>query len=130
LKPFFNVKNIYVQYILRSLEIPYQLDPPIPHFTSANVHAAILQLHPRKSPGYDLITGKVLKELSESYSSPTSSTLSSVSPTSLPNGKLRTLSFSSSPENPPTPSPPLGQSSSFPFYLRSSRNSSSLVSFL
>jgi hypothetical protein len=51
------------QHILQTLEIPYQLDPPIPRFTTANVQTAIHHLNPKKSPGYDLITGKILKEL-------------------------------------------------------------------
>ena len=40
-----------------------QLDVPIPNFTYQDVKRAIAKLNIKKSPGYDLITGKVVKEL-------------------------------------------------------------------
>jgi hypothetical protein len=50
--------------ILQFLDIPYQLEPPIPHLTRTDIQTAINHLNPKKkSPGYDLITGKILKEL-------------------------------------------------------------------
>jgi hypothetical protein len=49
--------------ILQFLETPYQLEPPIPHLTRTDIQTAINHLNPKKSPGYDLITGKIIKEL-------------------------------------------------------------------
>jgi hypothetical protein len=43
------------------LEIPYQLEPPITRINRTEVHAIISSLHPKKSSGYDLITGYILK---------------------------------------------------------------------
>jgi hypothetical protein len=51
------------QLILHTLATPYQLDLPIPRFTTVDIQTAIRQLSPKKSPGYDLITGKILREL-------------------------------------------------------------------
>jgi hypothetical protein len=48
---------------LQFLETPYQTEPPIPHLTRTDIQTAINNLNPKKSPGYDLITGKILKEL-------------------------------------------------------------------
>jgi hypothetical protein len=42
---------------------PYQLELPIPRLTQTDIQTAITHLHPKKSPGYELITGKILKEL-------------------------------------------------------------------
>jgi hypothetical protein len=42
---------------------PYQLEPPIKRLTSAAVQEVITSLNPKKVSGYDLITGKILKEL-------------------------------------------------------------------
>jgi hypothetical protein len=44
------------------LETPYQLEPPINHLKRAEVQVVINSLNPKKSSGYDLITGKILKE--------------------------------------------------------------------
>jgi hypothetical protein len=49
--------------ILQFLENPYQLEPPIPCFIQTDIQTAINHLNPKKSPGYDLITGQILKEL-------------------------------------------------------------------
>jgi hypothetical protein len=43
--------------------MPYQLEPPIHRFTHADIQAVINHLNPKKSPGYDLITGKILQKL-------------------------------------------------------------------
>jgi hypothetical protein len=44
-------------------ETPYQLEPPINRLKRAEVQEVINSLNPKKSSGYDLITGKILKEL-------------------------------------------------------------------
>jgi hypothetical protein len=44
------------------LETPYQLGPPLNHLL-LSVHAIVKKLNPRKSPGYDLMMGKILQEL-------------------------------------------------------------------
>jgi hypothetical protein len=49
--------------ILQFLETPYQLEPPIPRLTRTDNQTAINNLNPKKSPGYDLITGQILKVL-------------------------------------------------------------------
>jgi hypothetical protein len=49
--------------ILQFLETPYQLEPPIPRLIRTDIQTAINHLNPKKSPGYDLITGQILKEL-------------------------------------------------------------------
>lgn len=47
------------------LECPLQMDPPIRSFTYSEVKNTIMEnIHPKKAPGYDLITGKVLQECS------------------------------------------------------------------
>jgi hypothetical protein len=48
---------------LQLLEIPYQLEPPINRLKIAEVQKVINNLYPKKSSGYDFITGKILKEL-------------------------------------------------------------------
>jgi hypothetical protein len=48
---------------MQLLETPYQLEPPINRLKRAEVQEVINSLNPNKSPGYDLITGKILKEL-------------------------------------------------------------------
>jgi hypothetical protein len=45
------------------LETPYQLEPPIKRLNRAEVQEVIYSLNPKKSSGYNLITGKILKEL-------------------------------------------------------------------
>jgi hypothetical protein len=48
------------------LEAPFQLDLPIKKIKINEVNMIIKNnLNPKKAPGYDLITGKELKELSE-----------------------------------------------------------------
>jgi hypothetical protein len=42
---------------------PYQLEPPINRLKRAEVKEIINSLNPKKSSDYDLITGKILKEL-------------------------------------------------------------------
>jgi hypothetical protein len=49
--------------ILQFLETPYQLEPPIPRLTRNDIQTAINHVNKKKSPGYDLITGKILKGL-------------------------------------------------------------------
>jgi hypothetical protein len=48
----------------KSKKIPYQLEPTINRLKRTEVQAVINNIiHPKKSPGYNLITGKILKEL-------------------------------------------------------------------
>jgi hypothetical protein len=49
--------------IIQLLESPYQLEPPINRLKRAEVQEVINSLNPKQSSGYDLITGKILKEL-------------------------------------------------------------------
>jgi hypothetical protein len=49
--------------ITRFLETPYQLELPIPRIRCTEVHAIISSLQPKKSSGYDLITGRILQAL-------------------------------------------------------------------
>jgi hypothetical protein len=49
--------------LMQLLEIPYQLEPPINRLKGAEVKEVINSLNPEKSPGSDLISGKILKEL-------------------------------------------------------------------
>jgi hypothetical protein len=48
--------------LMQLLETPYQLEPPINRLKRAEVQEVINRLNPKKLPGYDLITGKILKE--------------------------------------------------------------------
>jgi hypothetical protein len=50
--------------LIQLLEIPYQPEPPIKHLRITEVQEIINILNPRKSPGYDLITGKSSKNCS------------------------------------------------------------------
>jgi hypothetical protein len=45
------------------LDTPFQLEPPVNCLKRSEVQAIINNLPPKKSPGYDLKTGKTLKEL-------------------------------------------------------------------
>jgi hypothetical protein len=47
--------------IMQILETPYQLEPPINCLKIAEVQEVINSLNPKKSSGYDLISGKILK---------------------------------------------------------------------
>jgi hypothetical protein len=49
--------------IIQFLETSYQLEPPIPFLIRIDIQTAIHYLNPKKSPGYDLITAQILKEL-------------------------------------------------------------------
>jgi hypothetical protein len=49
--------------IIQLLEPPYQLEPSIKHFSRAEVQEVVGNQNPKKSSGYDLIIGKILKEL-------------------------------------------------------------------
>lgn len=52
------------QEIRSSLGTPYQMDLTIKPFTSAEEDEIIKHTKTKKAPGYDLITGRILKELS------------------------------------------------------------------
>jgi hypothetical protein len=47
--------------IIQLVETPCQLQPPIKCLKRTEVQEIINSLNPKKSPGYDLITGKILK---------------------------------------------------------------------
>jgi hypothetical protein len=49
--------------ILTFLETPYQLEPPIPASYELISKQPLITSIPKNSPGYDLITGQILKEL-------------------------------------------------------------------
>jgi hypothetical protein len=49
--------------LIHLLETPYQLEPPINCLKKAEVQEVINSQNPKKSSGYDTITGKILKEL-------------------------------------------------------------------
>jgi hypothetical protein len=44
-------------------QIPYQLEPPMKRFKRAEVQEVIRSLNPKKASSYELVTGKILKEL-------------------------------------------------------------------
>jgi hypothetical protein len=49
--------------LIQLLKTPYQLEPPINCLERAEVQEVINSINPKKSSGYDLLTGKILKEL-------------------------------------------------------------------
>jgi hypothetical protein len=49
--------------LIQLLETSYQLDPPINHLKITKVQEVISSLNPKKLSGYNLTTGKILKEL-------------------------------------------------------------------
>jgi hypothetical protein len=55
--------NLRGAALMQLLETPYQLEPPINRLKRAEIQEAINSLNPKKSPGYNLITGNILKEL-------------------------------------------------------------------
>jgi exonuclease III len=58
--------DIEEKKIQQFLESPYQLEYPITPFKHNEIQTTIrCNLNPKKAPGYDLITGKILKELPE-----------------------------------------------------------------
>ena len=58
-----NPPNNISTAVNESLQEPYQLDLPIKKFSVTEVMTVVKTLKPNKSPGYDLITSKVLNEL-------------------------------------------------------------------
>jgi hypothetical protein len=53
------------ELILHKLHAPHQMEFPLKEIRSHEVvQTNLRQTHPTKSPGYDLITGRILKELS------------------------------------------------------------------
>jgi hypothetical protein len=49
--------------LIQLLETSYQLEPPINHLKRAEVQEVINSLNPKKYSDYNLISGKILKEL-------------------------------------------------------------------
>jgi hypothetical protein len=57
------VITIPVTDLIQLLETPYKLEPQINRLKRAEAQEVINSLNPKKSSGYDLVTGKILKEL-------------------------------------------------------------------
>jgi hypothetical protein len=53
--------------LIQISENPYQLKPPINRLKRTEVQAVISSIHPKKSPGYDLITTKELLTIGIQY---------------------------------------------------------------
>jgi hypothetical protein len=51
------------KHFIQLLEAPYKLEQPIKRFKRGEVQKVISNLNPEKSSDYDLISGKILKEL-------------------------------------------------------------------
>jgi hypothetical protein len=49
--------------LVQLLETHYQLEPTIKRLKRTEIQEVINSLNPKKSPGYNLITSKILKEL-------------------------------------------------------------------
>jgi hypothetical protein len=63
-KPYPPNPQIIDDEIFEYLDSPLQLSPPIPPFKPSEVRKTISEnLNPKKAPGLDLITGRLLKEL-------------------------------------------------------------------
>lgn len=62
-KPFPSTDPIHEEKVMEFLESPYQMALPINTVRRQEISSLIKGLHENKSPGYDLITGKILKEL-------------------------------------------------------------------
>ena len=68
-----HLHNVFSPYVLEppdykvssSLQATYRLNLPIKKFFKSEVIATIKSLKPKKTPGYDLITAKILNELTE-----------------------------------------------------------------
>jgi hypothetical protein len=56
-------RNDQEEHLILELEIPHQLEPPPRRFRRSEVQAVINNFKAKRSPGYDLITGKILQEL-------------------------------------------------------------------
>jgi hypothetical protein len=57
------VITIPVTGLIQLLEIPYKLEPPINSIKRDKAQEVVSSLNPKKSSGYDLVTGKILEEL-------------------------------------------------------------------
>lgn len=66
-KPYPSEINIAEERELQNtIETPFQMDLPLKNFTIGDVRSIIhFEINPKKSPGFDLITGKILQELPE-----------------------------------------------------------------
>jgi hypothetical protein len=56
-------RNDHEEHLILQLEIPHQLEPPPRRFRRSEVQAVINNFKAKRSPGYDLIVGKILQEL-------------------------------------------------------------------
>lgn len=65
-KPFPVVNSNMEEEVFTSfLESPFQMDLPIKQFSITEIKNEIRVMNPKKSPGYDLISANVLKQLSD-----------------------------------------------------------------
>lgn len=55
--------DAFVASMEESLDVPFQMDFPIANFSSTEIIDAIFNISPTKAPGFDLITGTILREL-------------------------------------------------------------------
>jgi hypothetical protein len=62
-QPHPSQNNQEEEYLILELESPHQLEPPPRCFRRSEVQAVINNFKAKRSPGYDLITGKILQEL-------------------------------------------------------------------
>jgi hypothetical protein len=62
-QPYHTGPTLIAEENIQFLETSYQHEPPIPRLIRTDIQTAINHLNPKKSPGYDLITGQILKEL-------------------------------------------------------------------
>ena len=93
------IPDVEEREILHPQEAPSRLETPTKKFKITEVRAAIKHMRTKKAPGYDLITGRILKELSEVGLS----LIVSCEPlTSRPDGRFPKLSLSSNLVNQPT----------------------------
>lgn len=57
-------RSPFEENINNYLDVPLQLSPPIQPFSPTDIKETIIKhTNPNKSPGYDLITGKIIREL-------------------------------------------------------------------
>jgi hypothetical protein len=59
------IPDVEEREILQPQEAPSRLETPVKKFKITEVRAAIKHIRTKKAPGYELITGRILKELPE-----------------------------------------------------------------
>ena len=63
--PFPSNDKLMDNEISKYMDSPYQMDYPINKFTNSELIELIKEINPKKSPGHDLISGKILKEATQ-----------------------------------------------------------------